>query len=206
MPFDSDMKFITSMWMTVVVGAVLYVGATFLFWKTPSTSTAPSESPAPVAPFRGPSWDFTNPEAEQLMQELHEEKVTLRKREQELNELSARLQAERTEMNQVTQSVHESQMNFDKLVTRVQDEETANLKKLAKVYAAMAPDSAATIFTSMDDAAVVKIMLYMKEAETAAVWESFAKKGTTEARRAAELSERVRTSVFRGTNAVAAAK
>jgi flagellar motility protein MotE (MotC chaperone) len=93
------------------------------------------------------------------------------------------------------------QSDFDKGVLRVREEESANLKKLAKVYAAMSPDSAAAIFGELDDTAVVKIMVFMKDGETAAILESLAKKGQPQAKRAAELSERLRLATYRNDSA-----
>jgi flagellar motility protein MotE (MotC chaperone) len=190
-------KLLTSSWMTVLVGAVVYVISTVLFWKTPRPVPISSRQThrAPGTPM--PSWDFVNPEADQLLVELHTQKDELNKREQQLNELALRLAAERNELNQVTQTVYQLRTDFDQSYLRVQSEETANLKKLAKVYAAMTPDSAATVLGQLDDTAIVKTMLFMKEADTAAIFESLAKQGPAQAKRAANLSERLRTSVFR---------
>jgi flagellar motility protein MotE (MotC chaperone) len=111
-----------------------------------------------------------------------------------LNDLSVRLEAEKAELNLVTQSVHQMQNEFDTNVVHVEESETTNLKRLGKVYADMSPDAAATIFAEQDDNSVVKIMMFMKDAETAAIFEAIAKKSPTDAKRAAGLSERLRLS------------
>jgi flagellar motility protein MotE (MotC chaperone) len=194
-------KMLTSAWMIVVISAVVYFGATVAFWKTPVRARQPvaqdATAAAAAAAKFGPSWEFTNPEADQLMSDLKTEKAALAKKEKDLNDLGARLQAERTELDTVAQNVKQMQADFDQNVVRIKDEEVANLKKLAKVYADMAPDSAATILAQMDDAAIVKIMVYMKEAETAAVFESMSKKNDAQAKRTANLSERLRLAEFR---------
>ncbi len=192
-------KLLTSKWMTAVISAMLYLGTTAAMWKTPvrAREADPDADAAARAAQTGPSWEFTNPEADQLIAELKTEKKSLEKKEQELNDLSIRLQAERSELNLVTQSVQQLQTNFDANVLHVRDEEVANLKKLAKVYADMAPDSAANILSELDDPAVVKIMVFMKDGETAAIFESFAKKGQPAAKRAASLSERLRLAAYR---------
>jgi flagellar motility protein MotE (MotC chaperone) len=187
-------KLLTSTWMTALLSAVIYLGATVAFWKTPNPpppSAADQAATAAEAP-TGASWEFTNPEADQLIAELKDEKAALDKKAQQLNDLNVRLDAERTELNLVTQSVHQMQTDFDASVVRVQDSEMGNLKKLAKVYADMAPDSAANIFSKMDDVSVVKIMMFMKDEQTAGIFESIAKKGDADAKRAAGLSERLR--------------
>lgn len=193
-------KLLTSPWTAALIGAVVYLASTVAFWKAPTRPASPLASSA-SAGRTGASWEFTNPEADQLIAELKVEKKALEKKEQQLNELSLRLDAERAEINQATQAVHQLQVDFDKNVVRVRDEETANLKKLAKVYAAMTPDSAATVLAQLDDPSIVKILVFMKEDETAAVLESLAKKGLTEAKRVASLSESLRLSAFRNNTA-----
>jgi flagellar motility protein MotE (MotC chaperone) len=183
--------------MTTLLSALIYMGATLAFWKTPAPPPPQPVADA-AAPKIGASWEFINPEADQLIAELQAEKRTVGKKEQDLNDLEVRLQAERSELNVVTQSVRQLQTDFDQNVLRIRDEETGNLKKLAKVYATMEPDSASKILAEMDDTSIIKILVFMKEAETAGILEAFAKKGQPEAKRAAALSERLRLAIFRG--------
>ena len=191
-------KLLTSPWTATAVSVVIYLGATVAFWKTPAVPLpqAPVESAAHEKR-NGPSWDFINPEADQLIAELKAEKKSMGKKEQELNDLMARLQAERSELNVVTQSVRQLQSDFDQNVLRISEEETANLKKLAKVYADMDPATAAKILEEMDDSSIIKIMVFMKDVETAAIWEALAKQGQPQAKRAALLSDRIRLTSFR---------
>ena len=189
--------------MTTLASVVVYLAATVAFWKTPALPPPPSPTQSAAAREKrnGPSWDFINPEADQLIAELKAEKKSLGKKEQELNDLMLRLQAERSELNLVTQSVRQLQLDFDQNVLRISEEETANLKKLAKVYADMEPANAAKILEEMDDISVIKIMVFMKDVETAAIWEALAKKGQPQAKRAALLSDRLRLTSFRNNTA-----
>lgn len=186
-------KFLTSPWMTLPVSAILYFTVTIFSWKTPSLPSMIHEG----SHGKGASWEFKNPEADQLIAELKEEKKVLDKRQQSLNELALRLEAERSEINTVTQSVHHMQLEFDQNVLHVREEETANLKKLAKVYANMTPDSAASVLGEMDDPAIAKIVVFMKDTEMAAIFEAWSKKGQAESKRAAALSERLRLASYR---------
>jgi flagellar motility protein MotE (MotC chaperone) len=145
----------------------------------------------------GPSWEFFNPEVERLVKELAQEKKALALREQQLNELATRLEAERAEITTVTQAVHRLQQEFDRGVLRIREEETANLKKLAKVYATMTPEGAVTILRQMEDEQIVKFMVFMKDGETAPLLENFARQGEAEAKRAAAIMERLRTATYR---------
>ncbi len=178
-------------WLSAPLGAVIYLAATVLFWQKPPL---PIRKSADAAPALEPSWNFKNPEAEQLISELKIEKKSVQQREQQLDDLATRLQAERSELGQVIQSVRQLQSNFDNAVLRVGEEETGNLKRLAKVYAAMDPETAASVLSQLDNRAIVKILLYVKENETASILGALAKKGAPEARRTAEISEQLRLS------------
>jgi flagellar motility protein MotE (MotC chaperone) len=186
-------RLLENSWITTPLAVAVYLGCTALFWETPKPPPAHHLANSPRA--GGPSWNFNNPEADQLIAELKIEKKSVEKREEQLNELAARLQNERAELAQVTQSVHLLQAEFDSSVLRVKDQEVANLKKLAKVYAAMAPISAASVLSEMDNQSIVRILLYLKETETAPILEALAKKGEAQARRTAEISEQVRLSL-----------
>jgi flagellar motility protein MotE (MotC chaperone) len=186
-------KLLANSWITAPVGAIVYLACTVLFWEKPQLP--PKADRMPALRGVGPSWDFNNPEADQLIAELKIEKKSVEAREKQLNELAARLENERTELNQVTQSVHQLQAEFDSSVLRIKDQEITNLKKLAKVYAGMTPETAATVMAEMENEAIVKILLYLKEGDTAAILEALAKKGPAQARRTAEISEAVRLSL-----------
>jgi len=190
-------KLLACSWITAPLGAVIYLVATVLFWEKPPLPVRPS---AETAAAMEPSWNFKNPEAEQLISELKIEKKSVQQREQQLDDLQTRLQAERSELGQVIDSVRQLQSNFDNAVLRVGEEETVNLKRLAKVYAAMDPETAARVLSQLDNRAMVKILLYVKENETASILGAMAKKGAAEARRTAEISEQLRLSAHNTPN------
>jgi flagellar motility protein MotE (MotC chaperone) len=185
-------KWLAHSWISAPFGAALYLIATVLFWQRPPLPSRlkPAELIRPL----GPSWDFINPEIDQLIAELKTEKKSVQMRQQQLDDLDTRLHTERAELGQVIQSVRQLQSDFDKAVLRVQVEETGNLKKLAKVYAAMSPETAASILEQLDNQAIVKIMLYLKDGEAGAILEAMAKKSDAAARRTAQISEQIRLS------------
>ena len=143
-------------------------------------------------PTVGPSWEFNNPEADQLISELKNEKKIVEIRAQQLDDLEKRLNTQSAELAQQMQSVRQLQTNFDKSVLHVKDDELVNLKKLAKVYSAMTPDAAANVLEQLENEAVVKILLFLKDDETAAILESLSKKSTAASRRTAQISEQIR--------------
>jgi flagellar motility protein MotE (MotC chaperone) len=144
-----------------------------------------------------PSWEFQNPEVDELIADLQHQKNVLDDREHQLNDLAARLKVERDEITVVRQNVTEMQANFDRDVVSVGEEETANLKRLAKIYAAMSPEGAAGIFHEMKDDEVVKVFVFMKDGETAPILEVMAHLGPTDAKRVAQISERLKVTMYR---------
>lgn len=140
-------------------------------------------------------WTEANPEVDLLLEELRREKEAVEKKEKLLRELETRLAAERAEINTITQRVHQMQMEFDAHIVRVREEESSNLKKLARVYANMTPEGAAMILNEMEDESVVKILMFMKETESAPLLEAISKIGDLQARRAAMISEQIRRSI-----------
>jgi hypothetical protein len=188
-------RLLQSNWTASILGTVVYLLATLALCR-------PYAHP-PVRLVRettshrgpGPSWAFHSPEADLLITELKQEKEALAAKEKELKDLALRLQSERAELGQITQAVQQLQAEFDQNITRVRAEETVNLKKLAKTYAAMTPDGAASIFKALDDDSAVKIMMFMKETETAPILEALAKPGEVQAKRVAAISERLRLGI-----------
>jgi flagellar motility protein MotE (MotC chaperone) len=204
------MKVLQSGWFAVMLGALSYLGATAAFLKPASTHPeAHGEGrEEAVANYTGPAWDFLNPEFDRLVADLKKEKEALQERSRQLSDLAARLDAERAELNVVTQAVHrmrqefekntvKARAEFEKDITRVHEEEVANLKRLAKTYGNMSPEGAATILKQMEDAQVIKVMVFMKDVENGPILEAIAKGGETEVKRAAMLTDKLRTAVFR---------
>ena len=191
-------KLLQSSWFTILMGSLVYLGMTgFLLMPGKGLKPPPPHETGVTENTTGPSWDFFNPEVDRLVKELAQEKKALAQREQQLNELSTRLEAERAEITTVTQAVHRMQQEFDRGVLRIREEETANLKKLAKVYATMSPEGAIPILKQMEDEQIVKFMVFMKDGETAPLLEGLARQGEPDAKRAAAISERLRTVLYR---------
>jgi len=192
------MRLLKSGWLAALLGAVVYGAVTAVLFN-PAQVIPPHAAHAAAEDAPTPSWEFFNPEVDQLIKELAKEKETLATRQKQLDELARRLEAERAELNVVTQAVHLMQREFDRNLTRVKDEEQANLKRLAKTYSTMSPDAAASVFKQMEDEQVVKILAFMKEAEMALLLESLSKAGEAEAKRVVTLTEKLRTVLFRAT-------
>lgn len=179
--------------MYVVATAVLLNPSKLTFPKPPAAHGEVSAEE--YTALKNTPWDFNIPDMDRLIKELHEEKERLNRRSKELDDLYARIQTERAELTTVTQQVFQLQAEFNQVVTYVKEQEAANQKKLAKTYAAMAPEDAALIMKQMDDDRIVRMLMFMNEEETAKILSVLAKPGPEDARRAAMLSERLRLSV-----------
>jgi flagellar motility protein MotE (MotC chaperone) len=190
-------KFLQSEWMSAIIGALTYVGVTVAVWRTPQINVPVTSATAVKGAALGPAWEIRNTEAEELVEDLKHQKQTLAERERRLTELDSRLKAEREEIVVITQNVGRMQAEFDRNVVRVREEETANLRRLAKIYAAMSPDGAASIFKEMKDDDIVKIFTYMKDAETAPILELMAHGSPADAKRVAQISERLKVVMYR---------
>jgi flagellar motility protein MotE (MotC chaperone) len=155
----------------------------------------PVKKAKPILPPSGPSWSFDSPEMTQTIAELKEQQEVVKLRAQQLDELEARLRAERQEIYAVTQEVYRLKTNLDSTVTRISEEEAANLKRVVKVYTIMSPEGAAHNRREMDDEQIVRLMTVMKESECAPILEAMGQGGKENARRAAMITDRLRVTV-----------
>jgi flagellar motility protein MotE (MotC chaperone) len=181
---------------SMTLGGLAFLLTMFFLLKNPlpsaaKTSHEPDEEQSAVKTF----WERHDPEIDQLLQEVRQEKEAMAKREAELRELAARLAAERAEINSVTQRVAQMQIEFDQNVTRIKEDEVPNLKRLAKLYTSMSPEAVLTILKELDDQTVVKLFNSMKDSETAPLLEAMAKEGDAQAKRVATITESLRRTI-----------
>ncbi|MGD0060188.1 MAG: hypothetical protein ABSD58_12300 [Verrucomicrobiia bacterium] len=191
-------EILQSNWMCALVGAITYLGTTLALWHTPKVQLPTAALAAAVkSEAARPSWEFHNPEVDELIADLQHQRNVLDEREHQLNELAGRLKLEREEITVVSQNATQMQAEFDRNVVRVGEEEIANLKRLAKIYAAMSPEGAASLFHEMKDDDAVKVFAFMKDGETAPILEVMAHLGPADAKRAALISERLKVTLYR---------
>lgn len=185
-------RLLKAAWTVPLVGGLLYLVTTAVV-----LCLAHFEPPAPaiqakVSPDDSPSWNFRNPEFEQWVQELKQERDNVAQRAQQLQELQKRLDAERVEILAVTQTVHQLQMEFDKNVVRIKDQELENLKHQTKIVGAMSPEGAAAMLNEMPQDQSVGVLYMLKPDNASVILDTMSKMGKSEARRAAELTERIK--------------
>lgn len=183
-------RILQSSWLTALLGCLLYLGTTFVALNP--NKFAVNLAPAEDTVAEGPSWKFKNPEMDQWLAQIKDEKDSLALKEQQLTELQTRLDAERQEISTVTQAVAQLQMNFDQNVVRFQGQQTENVKHQAKLVSAMSPEGAAAVVTEMSDDDAVRLLFTMKVDTASAILDTISKRGKADAKRAAELTERLR--------------
>ena len=189
------MKILSNPLVSSLLGLILYVVVTVVVWKAPAhivEGEPAQEEIVAKAREAKPSWEFKSQEADMLIAELKLEKEGLAKRKKELDEFAERLQVERMEINVVTQTVYQLQKQVEASIVRINAEESNNLKKLSRTYAAMSPEGAAPILKEMEETTLTKILALMKETETAPILEAMSKLGPDEAKRVANISEKLR--------------
>jgi len=194
-----------SSWFAVLIGGVLYLAATILVLQPAKFAGLRPAGPTNRSADDDPSWRFRNPEFNQWVAQIKEEKDALALREQNLTELQNRLAAERQEILTVTQTVAQLQMDFDRNVIRFSSQETENVRHQAKLIAAMSPAGAAAMIAEMPDDDVVRILFTMKTDEASAILDSLSTRGKDDARRAAALTVRIHQVLPATTNSSATA-
>jgi len=186
-------RWLTSGWVVVLAGGLVYLGTTALLIRPAQfAGVRATLADAKLTPDNDPSWKFKNPEFQQWVAELKMEKSDLDARAQRLQELQTRLAAQQQEFTIATQSVYELQAEFDKNVIRIKSQEVQNLSKQAKIISGMSPEGAANLIAQMADDDVVRLLSIMKPDEAGIMLDSMSKLGKTQAKRAADLTARLR--------------
>jgi len=186
-------RWLTSGWVVALAGGLVYLSTTALLIRPEQFAGVRAVlTAAKLTPENDPSWKFKNPEFEQWVAELKMEKSDLDVRAQQVQELQMRLAAQQQEFTTATQTVYQLQAAFDKSVIRIQAQEFPNLAKQAKIIAGMSPEGAANLISQMANDDVTRLLATMKADEASLILDSMSKLGKTEAKRAAELTARLR--------------
>ena len=135
------------------------------------------------------------------MNDLKSERDAVAVKDKQLIESAARLRAERAELDEALKNLKKLQQQVDRDVFRMKEDEAANLKRLAKMYSIMDPSGAARILKELDDFVVVKILGLMKESETGLILDAMSRLGAADTKRAAAISENLRSAAVSKTPA-----
>jgi flagellar motility protein MotE (MotC chaperone) len=174
------------------LGGVTFFLTMFLVLRSVKLGTPVLPARQPVAAEDNPSWKYRNPEIDQWISQIKEERDALDLRSEQLKEWEARLAAENREVAMVTQTVTKLQADFDKRVLQFKEQEKDNVKRQLKVVADMSPDGAASMFNAMSDDEVTKLLYLMKPDVSAPILDAMSRRGDAFAARAAALANRLR--------------
>jgi len=164
----------------------------FMVLSVTPLGTVSAAARAPLMADDDPSWRFHNPDIDQWVSQIKEERDSLAVREQQLKDWEARLAAESNEIATVTQSVSRTQQDFDKRVLQFTEQQKDNVKKQLKVIADMTPDGAAAMMNEMPDDDVARLLYTLKADISGAILDAMSKAGGTSAKRAAALTQRIK--------------
>ena len=185
--------------LLVMLGLVLGVGTSLaIFWSASSrfvVNAAAARTAEVATKLPEKPWDFWTIERESLANDLRDERVRVKQREEQLTQREARLNAEQQELEKTRKQIEELRAAIDERLIEVTEGEAANLKKLALTYGALSPKSAVAIFREMDDTTLVKLFSLMKPDIVGPIFEEMGKQSAGDAniaKRAALLSERLR--------------
>ncbi len=198
-------RILQSAWFTVLIGGALYFTTTVLVLSTAKFASLRPAAPTNRSADDDPSWRFRNPEFNQWLAQIKEEKDSLASREQRLTELQNRLAAERQEISTVTRTVARLQSDFDQKIIHFSSQETENVRHQAKLIAAMSPAGAAAMIAEMPDDDIVRILFTMKTDEASAILDTLSTRSKDDARRAATLTVRLHQVLPETTNTTATA-
>lgn len=187
-----NMGYIITKWIILSLIGFIEFWATVLLLLSPQRilPTSPAEPE--------PAWlveqikEWVNLEVGTLVAELKAEREFLRQKEQFLKELETRIMAEQAELSYLTQTIAKLQQNINAIITSIQQDEVANLKRLAKMYTAMEPAAAADILIAFPDDLLVKVLASMREDQIAPILEAMLQKNPEARTRIAELTDRIR--------------
>jgi len=179
--------------LTVIVAAGLMFFLTlFLTLSFTHLGTVNPAGKEPQSANDDPSWKFTNPEMEQWIASLKEERDALAVKEQELKDWETRLTVESHEIDSITQTVSRAQAEYDQRVLMFKEQEKDNLKKQLKVVSEMSPGGAALMLGEMSDNDVTKLLYSMKPDISGPILDAMSKTGQPQAKRAATLAQRLK--------------
>jgi len=185
-------KLIQSPATVLLLGGILFFATMFGAISTTHFGTVGVPEKTVASAADDPSWRFHNPEMEQWIAQIKEERDALAVREQQLKEWEAQLSAQGKELSTVTRTMSNVQVEFDKRVVLFTDAEKENAKKQVKVIAGMSADGAATMLGEMPDTEVAKLLFSMKNELAGGILDAISRQGPMQAKRAALLAQKMK--------------
>ena len=185
-------KIIQSPATVLLLGGIIFFATMFAVISGVHFGAVNAPEKAAVSASDDPSWKFHNPEMDQWVTQMKDEREALTLRAQQLKEWEAQLNAQGKELSTVTHAVSNVQAAFDRRVVLFTEQEKENAKKQVKVIAGMTPDGAAAMLGEMSDPEVTKLLYAMKNDLAGGILDAISKQGPVQAKRAALLAQKLK--------------
>lgn len=148
--------------------------------QTPSATTKPAAKEAPPAP-GGASGTAEAPAAnaplaplgpidnQELLQHFAERRAEIERRTKEMEQREALLAAAEKRIDQKVAEMEKTKADIQKLMAQGDQQQSAQLDSLVKIYETMKPKDAARIFEELDMPVLLGVIQKMKEQKTAPI-------------------------------------
>jgi flagellar motility protein MotE (MotC chaperone) len=188
----------TAILLAAVLGPLTSGAWIAMHWReildVPEIVEAGPGKPAIAKP-KAREWSFQSDEIEKLAKDLRDERTELETRRKDLDATEKRIAAEKEELTRLKGEIEQMRDDIGRSVPVLQTSETANVKSLAKVYAAMKPAEAVAVLAGLEDSSIVKMLGTMKADQVGNLFAEMARTTGPDgpmAPRAAKLSEQLR--------------
>ncbi|MCW2247097.1 flagellar motility protein MotE (MotC chaperone) [Azospirillum fermentarium] len=131
--------------------------------------TAGQAVPAYNTASLGPSGERTGPTDPEILQHYAERRAELDRRAREIDQRQALLEAAEKRIDQKLQELDKVRSDIQKLLKTGDEQQSAQVESLVKIYETMKPKEAARIFEEMDMPILLSVIQKMKETKTAPI-------------------------------------
>ena len=182
-------KILKSKWLTPAIAVMTYLFTTgFLLMQLDIDQSEPVHEEESTAAYElqgtpGASWNFTNSELEDLIQQLRDKETDLVEREDELAEREQAVANEKAEIKATTNYVHQLQQQLERLFVVIQPQEQENIKEMVEFAQEMKPEELTTLLDSWSDRKVAGFFKYLGKTKVSAVIQTWIDQGGESIRR-----------------------
>lgn len=131
--------------------------------------TAGQAVPAYSTASLGPAGERVNPTDPEILQHYAERRAELDRRAREIDQRQALLEAAEKRIDQKLQELEKVRADIQKLLKTGDEQQSAQVESLVKIYETMKPKEAARIFEEMDMPVLLSVIQKMKETKTAPI-------------------------------------
>lgn len=133
----------------------------------------------------------------ELAQSLKEREKKVKEEEERLQRMALVLEKEKAEILKAKTEVESMHKDISEFIPAIDDGEKKNLKKLAKMFETLSPESANPILSRMPDQTLVIVLSFMKPRNSAKLLSGYATYNSESAKRAADLTEKLKNLVVK---------